>query len=130
MAKNQSRFEIIFAEGQRRYEQKTGKRLHVTMFANWTKVTDLRAYIDQENNKFVSFREQDKKIYEQLTKTFTPVEKLSAIFAAGASAGCPPAGACLGAAALLIKSAQNVSSHYDRIVDLFETLAVSKKQHM
>ncbi|KAH5327358.1 hypothetical protein HBI12_074650 [Parastagonospora nodorum] len=130
MSQQQSKFDVIFAEGRKRYEQKTGQQLDVTLFAQWTKVADLRAYIDQENKKFAYFREQDKKIYEQLTKTFTPVEKLGTIFAAGTSAGCPPAGACLGAAALLIKSAQNVSSHYDRIFDLFETLSVSNNYYM
>ncbi|KAH4600574.1 hypothetical protein HBI73_178420 [Parastagonospora nodorum] len=130
MSEQQSKFDVMFAEGRKRYEQKTGQQLDVALFAQWTKVTDLRAYIDQENKKFANFREQDKKIYEQLTKTFTPVEKLGTIFAAGTSAGCPPAGACLGAATLLIKSAQNVSSHYGRIFDLFETLSLSYHHHM
>jgi hypothetical protein len=50
---------------------------------------------------------------------------VSQIISAGTSAGFPPAGACLGAVSLLIKSAQDVSSHYDRILDVFEMLAVS-----
>jgi hypothetical protein len=121
----QSRFDVIYSEGRRRYETKTGQQLDVALFANWTTVADVRGYVDQEDDRFTTFREQNNKIYEQLTKAFTPVEKLSSGVAAGTSVGFPPAGACLGAVALLIRSAQNVSSHYDRIVDLFNMLAVS-----
>jgi hypothetical protein len=129
MAKNtsrqRSRFEIICAEGRRWYELKTGQQLDAARFASWDTVEDVRNYIDQENNKFATYRKKNSKIYEQLKTTFTPVEKLGSLVTVGSSAGCPPAGACLGAAALLIRSAQNVSSHYDRVVDLFEMLAVS-----
>jgi hypothetical protein len=121
----QSRFDVIYSEGRRRYETKTGQQLDVALFANWTTVADVRGYVDQEDDRFTTFREQNNKIYEQLTKAFTPVERLSSGVAAGTSVGFPPAGACLGAVALLIRSAQNVSSHYDRIVDLFNMLAVS-----
>jgi hypothetical protein len=120
-----SRFDVIYSEGRRRYETKTGQQLDVALFANWTTVADVRGYVDQEDDRFTTFREQNNKIYEQLTKAFTPVERLSSGVAAGTSVGFPPAGACLGAVALLIRSAQNVSSHYDRIVDLFNMLAVS-----
>lgn len=108
---------------------KTGQQLDVALFANWTTVTDVRSYIDQENDRFATFRDRNSKIYERLTKAFTPVGKLSSVVAAGTSVGCPPAGACLGAVALLIRSGQNVSSHYDRIFDLFDPLPVSNTRY-
>jgi len=126
MSRQQSRFEIIFEEGRRRYEKKTGQQLDVTLFATLHTVADVHHYIDQENDKFATFRAQNNKIYERLNTAFTPVERVCNIVAAGSSAGFAPAGACLGAVALLIKSAQDVSTHYDRILDLFDMLAVSR----
>jgi hypothetical protein len=125
MSQQQSRFEIIFEAGKRRYEKKTGQRLDATLFASMSTVSDMRSYVEQENDKFATSRAQNVKIYDRLNTAFTPLERVSQIISAGTSAGFPPAGACLGAVALLIKSAQDVSSHYDRILDLFEMLAVS-----
>jgi hypothetical protein len=119
------RFDVIFSKGRRRFETKIGQQLDVALFANWTTVADMRGYIDQENDRSATFRDQNNKIYERLTKVFTPVERLSSVVAAGTSVGSPPAGACLGAVALLIRSAQNVSSHYDRIIGLFHILTIS-----
>jgi len=89
-------------------------------------VADMRSFIEQENSKFEIYRAQNDKIYDRLNKAFAPLERVSHIIAGGASAGFPPAGACLGAVALLIKSAQDVSAHYDRILDFFEMLAVCR----
>jgi hypothetical protein len=124
MSQRQSKFDIVFAEGLRRHERKTGQRLDSSNFAKLATVADVRSYVEQENSKFATFRDQNSKIYERLTTAFTPIEKLGSIVAAGSSAGFPPAGACFGAVALLIKAAQNVSAHYDHIVELFDILAV------
>jgi len=114
MSQQQSGFQTIFEEGRKRYEKKTGQQLD-TLFATLHTVADVRHYIDQENDKFTTFRAQNNKIYERLNTAFTPVERVCNIVAGGSSAGFPPTGACLGAVALLIKSAQDVSTHYDRI---------------
>jgi hypothetical protein len=124
MGQQQSRFDVIFAEGRKRYEQNTGQRCDAGIFATMTTVSDVRAHIQQENNKFDSFRIRHNTVYSRLSAAFTPVERLGSLVATASSAGCPPAGVCLGAVALLIKSAQDVSSHYDSILDLFDTLAV------
>jgi hypothetical protein len=125
MSQQQSRFEINFEAGKRRHEKKTGQRLDATLFASMSTVSDMRSYVEQENDKFATSRAQNVKIYDRLNTAFTPLERVSQIISAGTSAGFPPAGACLGAVSLLIKSAQDVSSHYDRILDVFEMLAVS-----
>ena len=90
MSQQQSRFEIIFEEGRKRYEKKTGQQLDVTFFATLTTVADLRIYIEQENDKFAAFRDRNNKIYERLTTAFTPVERLGHVLTAGSSAGFLP----------------------------------------
>ncbi|KAF1919960.1 hypothetical protein BDU57DRAFT_442881 [Ampelomyces quisqualis] len=124
MTQQQSRFDAIFAEGRRRYERKTGQRCDAAIFIKMTTVSDVRTYIQQENDRFDSFRARHNTVYERLNAAFTPLERLGSLVATASSAGFPPAGVCLGAVALLIKSAQDVSSHYDSILDLFDILAV------
>jgi hypothetical protein len=120
----QTKFYIIFEEGRKQYEKKSGQRLDITLSAKLTTMADVRGYVERENDKFAAFRDKNRNIYERLTIAFTPVKRLGHVVAAASSAGLPPAGACFGAAALLIKSAQNVSAHYDRIIELFDVLAV------
>jgi hypothetical protein len=124
MSLQQTKFYVIFEEGRKRYEKKSGHRLDITFSASLTTVADVRGYVERENDKFAAFRNKNRNVYERLTVAFTPIERISHVVAAASSTGFPPAGACLGAAALLIKSAQNVSAHYDRIIELFDVLAV------
>ncbi|KAF2829113.1 hypothetical protein CC86DRAFT_403770 [Ophiobolus disseminans] len=85
--------------------------------------------MSQQRTKFESIFQEGRRRYEKKTGQQLDVTLLATmstvadIVAAGSSAGFPPAGACLGAVALLVKSAQDVSAHYDRIVDLFDMLA-------
>jgi hypothetical protein len=129
MSTQKTRFEMIFEQGQRRYEKKTGQQLQVALIATFTTVADVRSYIEQENERFEAFRDRNGKIYRQLNTAFTPIERLSQVLGAASSAGFPPAGACLGAVAFMIKSAQGVSTHYDRILELFDILGVSRNSH-
>ena len=124
MCVQHTEFYIIFEEGQKRYEKKFGQRLDITLSASLNTVAVVRGYVERENDKFATFRDKNRNIHERLTVAFTPVERLGHIVGAASSVGFPPAGACLGAAALMIKSAQNVSAHYDRIIELFDVLAV------
>ncbi|KAF2105684.1 hypothetical protein BDV96DRAFT_508985 [Lophiotrema nucula] len=125
MTTTRTRFEIIFDEAKIRYEKKTKKQLDANLVGTLTTVAEVKAYIEQENSKFVSFRAKNQRIYESLNAAFIPIERLSHVAGSGASVGFPPAGACFGAVAYLIKSAQDVAEHYDKIVQLFETVKVS-----
>jgi len=119
-----SKFEILFEIGRQRYEKKTGQRLDISLATSLTTVADLRTYVERHNGEFEAFRDKDKHIFDRLNSVFTPIERLGQCVGTGTSIGFPPAGACFGAAALMIKSAQDVSTHYDRILELFNILSV------
>lgn len=125
-----SKFQIIFVEGQRRYEKKTGQRLDVAVYASIATVADVRSYIARENQQFAAFRSKNGHIYERLNLDFTPIERLSYVVVSGSTAAFPPASPCLGAVALMVKSAQDVSAHYDRTLELFDMLAVRYLLHV
>tara|TARA_R110002003_G_scaffold152_2_gene13583 strand:- start:3907 stop:4338 length:432 start_codon:yes stop_codon:yes gene_type:complete len=124
MSQQKSNFESIFNEGRKQYEKQTKQRLDPTFCSTLNTVSDLRKHIERENDKFATFRDRNNNIYDRLNTAFAPVERFGHILGAGSSAGFPPAGACLGAVAILIKSAHDVSAHYDRIVELLDMLAV------
>jgi hypothetical protein len=105
MSVQQTKFYTIFEEGRKRYEKKSGQRLDITLSASLTTFADVRGYVERENDKFAAFRDNNRNIYERLIVAFTPVERLGHVVAAASSTGFPPAGACLGAAALLINCA-------------------------
>jgi hypothetical protein len=84
----------------------------------------LRAYVERQNGEFDVFREKNKYIFDKLNSAFSPIERMGQCVALGTSAGFPPAGACFGAVALVVKSAQDVSTHYDRILELFAIMGV------
>jgi hypothetical protein len=121
-----SRFETIFEAGRQRYEKRAGRPLDPTLVVSLKTIADLRGYIESQNGSFETFRNKDKIIYAKLNMIFTPIERLGNCVAAPLSAGSPPVGACFGAVAVLIKSAQDVSTHYDRIMELFEIMGVSR----
>ncbi|KAF2866424.1 hypothetical protein BDV95DRAFT_505080 [Massariosphaeria phaeospora] len=124
MAASKSKFEIIFAEGQKRYEKNTGTPLDTTLISNLSTVADVRNHIAGEIEKFVDFRDKNKKLYGALDSAFAPIERVGHFVAAGTSMSFPPAGACFGALALMIKSAQAVSAHYDKLLELFNIVSV------
>ncbi|KAF2451400.1 hypothetical protein P171DRAFT_478441 [Karstenula rhodostoma CBS 690.94] len=123
-----SRFETIFETGRQRYEKRTGKPLDSTLVANLKTTADLRKYIESQNGTFETFRNKDKIIYAKLNTIFTPIERLRNCVASPVSASSPPVGACFSAVAVLIKSAQDVSAHYDQIVELFEIIGAVMDQ--
>lgn len=125
MVTTKTKFDIIFDAAIGRYEEKTGIPLDTSLTGSLTTVADVQFYVQRENEKFSTFRQRHQKMYESLNKALTPIERLSHIAAASTSPGFPPAGACFGAVALLIKSAQDVADHYDRILELFEILYAS-----
>ncbi|KAF2709128.1 hypothetical protein K504DRAFT_408621, partial [Pleomassaria siparia CBS 279.74] len=124
MAVARSKFELIFDKANIKYEQKTGQRLDITLLSSLTTISDVQRYVCHENERFTAFRKTNQRVYDSLDKALAPLERLSNIAGAASSVGFPATGACFGAAALMIKSAQDVAAHYDRIFDLFETLAL------
>ncbi|KAL1597878.1 hypothetical protein SLS60_008365 [Paraconiothyrium brasiliense] len=117
-----SKFEIILETGRQRYEKRAGKPLDQSLAIRLKTVADLRKHIEDQNGMFEAFRNKDKIIYARLNTVFMPIERLGNCVVTPISASSPPVGACFGAVAVLIKSAQDVSTHYDRIVELFEIM--------
>ncbi|KAF2108066.1 hypothetical protein BDV96DRAFT_653272 [Lophiotrema nucula] len=124
MSSHQTQIELIFTNAIARYEQKTKKQLPLSFASQLTTVQDLRRLVQKENADFKAFQAKDDKIYSALNKALTPIERLSHVAATGSSIGFPPAGVCFGAVALMIKSAQDVSGHYEKILELFDIIQV------
>ncbi|KAL5598538.1 hypothetical protein BROUX41_003532 [Berkeleyomyces rouxiae] len=85
-------------------------------------IDDLVVAIDQQNNKFQSFREQKRGIVDVLTTILQPVDQLGQVFGGLAEQAFAPSLAIFTATRLIMGAAEGVSQTYDAIVDMFQRL--------
>lgn len=117
-------FDYLWDQAKARYKSITGHDLDSPAFPNPASADDLLLLLDARNTDFLSFREKRSVLFHNLSTLCQPIESLTNVISTGTSVVFPPSAACFAALTLLIDAARGVSSLYDSIIGLIETLKV------
>ncbi|RAH71321.1 uncharacterized protein BO66DRAFT_470494 [Aspergillus aculeatinus CBS 121060] len=115
-------FDYLWDQAKARYKSITGHDLDSPAFPNPASADDLLLLLDARNTDFLSFREKRSMLFHNLSTLCQPIESLTYVISTGTSVVFPPSAACFAALTLLIDAARGVSSLYDSIIGLIETL--------
>ncbi|KAF8535972.1 hypothetical protein BDD12DRAFT_912475 [Trichophaea hybrida] len=83
---------------------------------------ELFALLDKRHHDFDKYRKKKDVLRKVLTLSLKPVQVLSGVAGGAVSSAFPPSACVFGAVTYLIDSANNVSSSYDAIIELFKKL--------
>lgn len=119
-----SQFAESWDEARRRYADVTGLDPDGSQFPHPSSVDDLLAALETQNKNFTEFRSRKGKFYKILFEVSKPIGIVVRIAGSSADGVFPAATVCLGALTHLIDAAKGVSSTYDTILELLETLTV------
>ncbi|RAK73164.1 uncharacterized protein BO72DRAFT_387685, partial [Aspergillus fijiensis CBS 313.89] len=120
-------FDYLWDQAKARYKSITGHDLDSPAFPNPASADDLLLLLDARNTDFLSFREKRSVLFHNLSTLCQPIESLTNVISTGTSVVFPPSAACFAALTLLIDAARGVSSLYDSIIGLIETLRSGKQ---
>ncbi|KAL8411612.1 hypothetical protein RB596_001034 [Gaeumannomyces avenae] len=116
-------FAAALASAQLRVGESKAKRLEDFMKPPLSSVQDLLNVVDSQNEKFTSFREKRKPLFDAVLAACTPLEKVGEALAGAASEAFPPAQSVFAAVMYLINAAKDISQIYDSIIELFVQLS-------
>ena len=120
----QIEFGEILQAAAKKYADGSGNSIMEYMNPPMKTVEELVGQIQRQNDRFSSFRARKNKIFGALHAALKPVELVGEV-ASGAAAEAFPATQGIFAAVMhLINAANDVSSTYDSILDLFEQMNV------
>ncbi|PHH64287.1 hypothetical protein CDD81_4771 [Ophiocordyceps australis] len=120
----EKQFADIVRDAAVRYKQKSGQAAALKDFLTppMKSVDDLKVQIALQNDRFVSFRSRQKKLFDAIIVVLRPVQLVGDLVAGAASQAFAPSQTIFGAVLLLINTAQNVSSAYESLIALFDKL--------
>jgi hypothetical protein len=120
----EARFADILADASNAYREASGQSLDEFMDPPLRSVGDLTAQLDKRNLGFSQYRNKRRTLIDIVSAVMTPVELVASMAAGAASEAFSPAEGIFSAVLWLIGVANNVSSSYDRIIELFRQLKV------
>lgn len=123
----ESLFAAILADAAKLYSESSGNAISLGDFSapQMNSVEDLKHHLELQNGKFSQFREKRQSIFDAISVALRPVELVGEMVAGVASDVFAPAQSIFCAVMYLVNAANNVSSMYDSIVELFDQLKVS-----
>jgi hypothetical protein len=98
-------FDQVWVEAIAKYEKTTGRKFKDdSVFSKLRTIDDLKKEVENERDRFDSFREKRRKAFSALAKCLIPVDRLISV-AQSAMQSSPflPAAVVLGAAAFLFR---------------------------
>ncbi|RAL16628.1 uncharacterized protein BO97DRAFT_383308 [Aspergillus homomorphus CBS 101889] len=117
-------FNYLWSQAKARYKSVTGHDLDSPAFPRPASADELLTLLDSRNTAFQTFREKRSALFDKLSALCQPIEVVANVVSTGVAVVFPPSSACFAAIMLLIDAARGVSSLYDSIIGLFETLKV------
>jgi hypothetical protein len=119
-----SQIPALYTRAIEKYREITNENFDVAFLHKLRNVDDLIREIDEQNNSFSGYRRKRSIIFDALQAVLVPVQLFSNLAAGGASMAFPPSSLVFGAATYLISAAKGVSSSYDAIQHLMQSLKV------
>jgi hypothetical protein len=125
-----SQFSLIWTAALERYTTVVGRKLDDPSLPHPSSIPELLGSVEAQNSSFAHFRENKASLFTALSGICKPISLLGNVAANGASVVFPPSTACFSAVTYLIGAADGVSSSYDAITGLLETLKVNPISHI
>lgn len=123
--KMEKQFAVILADAAKLFADTTNESLDAFMKPPMRTVDDLTHQLDLQNERFSEFRAKRHAIFGAIATVFKPVEMVGDIISGAAAEVFAPSQNIYSAVMYLINAANDVSSVYDSIIELFEQLKVS-----
>lgn len=114
----------ILQAAAKKYSDNSGDSLTEYMVPPMRSVEELVNQIERQNDRFSSFRARKAKLFGALQATLRPVQLVGDVASGTAGEAFPATQGIFAAVMHLVNAANDVSSTYDSIVDLFEQLTV------
>ncbi|CAI6092539.1 unnamed protein product [Clonostachys chloroleuca] len=118
----EDQFAAVLVDAAKQYQESSGQSLEDFLKPPMKSIDELKAQLVTQNDKFSSFREKRHHIFGALSAMLEPVQVIGEVVGGALSETYPPVQTVFSAVAYLINAANNVSSMYDKIVELFENL--------
>ncbi|KAF3481931.1 NACHT and TPR domain-containing protein [Arthroderma uncinatum] len=112
----------VYSEAIKKYEEITKKPLLDPTLLEITSTDALLDKIEKENGKFDDFRATRNGLFNALECALKPIELVGHLASGAASIAFPPSSLVFGSVLYLINAAKGVSSSYNAIQDLMESL--------
>ncbi|KAI6781658.1 uncharacterized protein J7T54_003923 [Emericellopsis cladophorae] len=117
-----SEFQAVLTDARALYRETSGDNLDDFMSPPMRTLSDLKTQLDISNEHFSSFRAKRASLFGVLTTMLKPVEIVGEVVSGAAGEIFPPTQSIFSAVMFLVNAANNVSSTYDSIVQLFGQL--------
>ncbi len=119
-------FQAVLAESAKRYKDTSGQNISDFINPTLCSIDELKRQLDAHNDGFSAFRKKRESLFGTLSAMLKPVEMVGEIVSGAASDAFPAASSIFSAVMFLVNAADDVSSKYDSIVELFEQLKVRR----
>ena len=123
-AQANAQFAAVLADAAKQYSDSSQKNLAEYMTPAMKSVDDLIQQLELQNQHFSEFRAKRRSICDLVAAVVKPVEVVGELVSGAASYVFAPSQNIYCAILFLIKAADDITSMYDSIVELFEQLQV------
>ena len=126
---SQAEFQAVLRDAAKLYKESAGQSINEYMSPRMNSVEDLKMQLNVNNDRFSSFRSKRASLFSALSAMLKPVEIVGEVVSGAAGEVFPATQSIFSAVMFLINAANNVSTTYDSILDLFNQLKVSFPVH-
>lgn len=120
----EAEFAAVLADAGKLYKETSGQSVEDYMTPPMKSLDDLKHQLDLQNERFSAFRAKRESLFGTLSAMLKPVEIVGDIVSNSSSDLFPPSQGIYSAVMYLVNAANDVSSTYDSISELFEQLKV------
>lgn len=121
----EAEFQAVLSDASKLYKETSGPKIHDFMNPPMRTVDDLKHQLDVHNQRFTTFRSKRESLFGALSAMLKPVEIVGEVVSGVAGEVFPPTQTIFSAVMFLVNAANDVSSTYDSIVELFSQLRAS-----
>ena len=120
----EAEFQAVLSDAAKLYREASGQALDDFMDPPMHNIDDLKHQLDIHNGRFSAFRAKRESLFGALSAMLKPVEIVGEVVSGTAGEMFPPTQSIFSAVMFLVNAANDVSSTYDSILELFEQLKV------
>lgn len=122
---DQDEFHGLWADAVAEYEKQTDRRMDKdARFREFLTVEDFETAVDEESERFASFRNEHRKLFSTMARCIKPLIPMIEIIQKGiGNTPYQPVCAFFGAATYLLQACASVTKAYDGVEELFEQIS-------
>lgn len=129
MAISEDQIPAIYKRAAEKYQEITKEPVDVNFARKLQTVEDLTNEIDERNKSFSEFRNKRAFLFDVLNGALMPVQLFGAVAAGDATIVFAPSSLVFASVTYLMDAAKGVSTSYDSIQELMESLKVRETNY-